>query len=245
MLIFNLLRNLHLDRYYKNYDASLVENIKDIYEGKRCFLLGTGPSINNTNHSCLKNEIIFGTNTIYKDNFFPEFSYYCVSDKNVWKEHKLQIMRERTQLILSGHAGRDYLKNKEEYKNRIYKEPIVLKDLGCIRRNGWKDKDLTHGTYWGNSIMIDCALPVAYWMGFSEVYLLGCDCNYRNIHHFDGEKYTFQKDTKSYYDKHWEKVFDSHILIKQDFEKDNRIIKNATPKSSLLVYDKVKLEEII
>jgi len=240
--MFNTLRNMHLDRYYKNYDPKKVAKLKDIHKGERCFLLGTGPSYRYLDMSKIK-DITFGTNTSYKKFHSP--TYYCVSDKNVWQENKDKILSLDTQLLLSGHAGRDYLANINTYKDIVKKDPVIFKDLGDIKRSGWQDKDLTHGTYWGNSIMIDCCLQVAYWMGFKEVYLIGCECSYKDVHHFDGEKFKFQKDTSRYYDKHWEKVFEAHKIIKKVFEKDGRKIYNTTPGGNLEVYDRVNLEHII
>jgi hypothetical protein len=239
---FNTIRKLHLERYYKNYDPDPVEKIKDLHKGEKCFLLGTGPSYRYLDMSKIKS-ITFGTNTSYKKFHSP--TYYCVSDKNVWQEHKEQILSLNTQLLLSGHAGRDFLANKDNYRKITNTAPIIFKDLGDIKRKGWQDKDLTHGTYWGNTIMVDCALQVAYWMGFKEVYLIGCECSYKDVHHFDGELYKFQKDTPRYYDKHWKKVFKAHEIIKKDFEKDGRKIYNATPGGDLEVYDRVDLEDVI
>jgi len=240
---FDVARNLYINRYYKNYDAELVAKLKDLHNDERCFLVGTGPSLTPEQLKMISEEVVFGTNTAYKIGY--NFDYYCVSDRNVWRDNKEKILKQNTQLLLSGHAGRDFLVNKDKYRKITNTAPIVFKDLGDIKRNGWQDKDLTHGTYWGNSIMIDCCLQVAYWMGFSEVYLLGCDCNYKDKHHFDGEKYDFQADIPAYYDQHWEKVFKAHEIIKEEFEKAEKKIYNATPNSSLEVYERVKLEDII
>ena len=242
--LFDNIRDLHLNRYYKNYDPSMVAQLKNIHKDQQCFLVGTGPSMNLINHSLLKDEIVFGTNTLYKDRDINP-TYYCVSDKGVWHDHKIPILHQDTQLLLSGHAGRDYLANRDKYQDMVAKEPIVFKDLGDIKRDGWIDKDMTKGAYWGNTIMVDLCLQIAYYMGFKEVYLLGCDCNYKGQHHFDGEVFSFQKDTPRYYEEHWEKVFEAHAIVKKEYEKDGRKIFNATPGGSLNVYDRVKLEDIV
>jgi len=240
---FDFMRAWYMKGYYKTYEPDLVQALKYTHDDERCFMVGTGPSLTDEQLDRIRSEITFGTNTAYK--LFFKFTYYCVSDQGVWAKHKKKILEEDTQLLLSGHAGRDYLLFEETYKPYIVNKPVILKDLGDIKREGWKDKDLTHGTYWGNTIMVDCALQVAYWMGFKEVYLIGCDCNYKGSHHFDGERFYFQTDTPAYYDQHWKKVFEAHKIIKEGFENKGRKIYNATPGGDLEVYDRVKLEDIV
>lgn len=234
-----MVRGLHLARYYKNYDSSKVMQLKNIHKYPRCFLVGTGPSLNKTPLHLLEKEIIFGTNTLYKLlhklDILP--LYYCVSDGNVWDKHKEGILELDTTLILSGDAGRSYLQNDEQQS-----KVIVLKDIGDIQRNGWHEKDITKGTYWGYSVMTDNCLQVAFYMGFQTVYLLGCDCDYSDKHHFDNEKYDFQKASL---DKHWDNAFVAYKIIKDGYEKDGRKIYNATVKSKLNVFEKKKLEDII
>jgi len=239
---FDTLRNLHLERYYKNFDPSPIEKLKDLHKDERCFMVGTGPSLTEEKLEMIRKEIVFGTNTSYK--LFFKYAYYCISDKNVWKRHKFPILRENTTLLLSGHAGRDYLKNKEKYKNKIYGEPAVFKDLGDIKRNGWQDKNIKHGTYWGDTIMVDLCLQVAYWMGFKDVYLLGCDCDYSVKEHFDGEKYGFDKKTNRS-PEYWEKVFAAYKEIKKVYDKEGRKIYNATPNGNLNLFERVNLEDIV
>ena len=32
---------------------------------------------------------------------------------------------------------------------------------------------------WGRTVILDFCVPVAQYMGFSEIYLIGCDCDYK------------------------------------------------------------------
>lgn len=239
---FNIIRQLYMNRIYKNYNYDYEQkllSLKDIHKGKTCFLLGTGPSLNNINFELIKDDILFGTNTLYKAlhkyNIKPR--YYCVSDDNVWDKHKDGILEVDSTIILSGNAGRSYLQEHKREKNIL-----VLKDLGCIYHNGWKESDITKGTYWGYSIMVDICLQVAFFMGFETVVLLGCDCNYSGKQHFDGEVYSFQKEKL---DEHWKNAFTSYRFIKDVYEKNNRKIYNAGIESKLDIFEKKKLEEIL
>jgi hypothetical protein len=50
-----------------------LAELKDIHRGKRCFLIGNGPSLKQTDLSLLKNEFTIGTNRIYLA--FPELGF--------------------------------------------------------------------------------------------------------------------------------------------------------------------------
>ena len=56
---------------YKNLVAKNIE-LKDIHKGKRCFILGSGPSIKKENLKPLKNEIVFALNNFYVHEDFAE-----------------------------------------------------------------------------------------------------------------------------------------------------------------------------
>ena len=39
--------------------------LKDTHRGQRCFIIGNGPSLKNTDLALLENEVTFGLNRIY------------------------------------------------------------------------------------------------------------------------------------------------------------------------------------
>src|SRR5262249_17760294 len=49
----------------------------------------------------------------------------------------------------------------------------------------WQSKkmnlEITQRFNWGRTVVLDLCLPLAFGMGFKEVYLVGCDCDYSNI----------------------------------------------------------------
>jgi hypothetical protein len=50
----------------KGYQKRL-RDLRDKHKGKRCFIIGNGPSLKNMDISKLKNEITIGSNGIYKN----------------------------------------------------------------------------------------------------------------------------------------------------------------------------------
>jgi hypothetical protein len=234
--------------FYFKYDSLLKESndklkeLKDRHNGERCFIMATGPSLNKTNLSLLKDEHIIGMNTLYrglnnKNNNIPIPKYYCIiSVKLLIREYK-KIPNLDTFFFLGGHAGRYYLKNKQKFDEISKNKPIVLKeDKKMIVFNEMKT-NLLNGINGGNTVAIAC-LHLAYWLGFSEVYLVGADCDYSGAGHFDGEKGNDRPDKIN----RW---FKAYKICKKAFEKDERKIYNATVGGKLEVFERKRLEEII
>jgi hypothetical protein len=226
--------------YYK-YNSHKLKKFKNIHKGQRCFIIGTGPSLNKTNLSLIKDEIIFGANTLYRglEKFGITCDYYAISDEVVWKKHFDGILGLDTTLFIGDTAGKDYLSNIRFYKKYQKNKPIVIRGLEDIRSEGWLSKDLTKGAYWGSTIIIDICLQAAYYMGFKEVYLLGCDCDYSSSHRFDG------LPTENVVQENWPYVFSAYQIGKEVYENDDREIINATVGGKLEVFKRKELEEVL
>lgn len=238
--IINYLYLLHQFRRYKPQ----IEKFKNIHKNERCFIIGTGPSLNKTNFNLIKKEILFGVNTLYRGykKFGIKCQYYACSDKNVLKNNFKDILRIDTTLFLSSGAAKEYLVKKNLYKKMQKREPILLQEKVPIVSANKFPKDITKGVYWGGTVIIDICLPVAYYMGFSKVYLLGCDCDYSGVHRFDGSKTDTMGMGAS---GEWEPIFTGYRICKKAFEEDNREIINVTVGGKLEIFKRQKLEQII
>lgn len=232
-----------LARRYK-YCTHKIKALKDIHRRQRCFIIGTGPSLNRTNLSLLKDEIVFGVNTLYRglDRFGIACKYYAVSDVEVWKSHFESIMALDTTLLLSSDAAKDYLAKKGFYQKFEKSEPLVINDLGPIWSRGWLIRDLSKGAYWGYTVITDICLQAAYYMGFKEVYLLGCDSDYSGMHRFDGLKTECQGGGAI---GDWSKIFESYQICKNVYEGDGREIINSTVGGKLEIFRRKPLEEVV
>ena len=147
------------------------------------------------------------------------------------------------------YGGRDYLHKKKKYQKYQRREPIVLRRIGHLF-DGWPSQDLSKGICSSVTVTQLC-LQIAYYMGFKEVYLVGCDCDYSGVHHFNDEAYSFQfKGTKDEKFKRWTNwyltnVFDMYSLCKKVFEADGRKIYNSTVGGKLEVFERISLGEVI
>ena len=73
----------------------MFSNYKNKYEGQRCFILGSGPSLVDENLSLIKNEKIFIVNRGYKAlNYgLSHYDFYVCSDKRVYEDNSVEIQK--------------------------------------------------------------------------------------------------------------------------------------------------------
>lgn len=248
------LENLIKYFIYYRHKETLKESEKRLWElknkhkGQKCFIVATGPSLKKTDLSFLKNEIIFGMNTLYKalDRFESTPLYWGVIDENVFEEHHKQILQLDATIFISGDAGRYFLKNKNKFLKMAKNEPIIIRSRHDMYV--WKkiSKDVLKGINGGRTVTIDICIQMAYWMGFSEVYLIGCDTDYTKDHHFDGKRHIHQVSKGSPWTNKMDlkRVLESYEICKKEFEQDGRKIYNATVGGKLEVFERKSLEEI-
>ena len=155
----------------------MLRSFKNKHKGERCFICGTGPSLNKMDLSPLYDEIVFGVNTFYRSGI--PTTYYGITDMHVWFRHKYNYSFLDTQFFISGKVGDLYSRAPIP----MVKEPMVLIDKNHV---GFSH-NIEQGVYSGDSVIYDIGLQVCYYMGFDEVYLIGLDWDYsRKVKHFDG-----------------------------------------------------------
>lgn len=139
---------------------------KDKHVGQRCVIIGNGPSLRNMDLSFLKDEITFGLNRIYllrdQVDFLP--TYYVSINPLVIEQSIAEIRQIPGPKFLSTN-GLPYVDDPDEF--------IFLNSLPHPSFS----KDPANGLWEGYTVTY-VAMQLAYYMGFSEVILIGVD------HHF-------------------------------------------------------------
>lgn len=159
-------------KYKSNSNLKKYENM---YRGKRCFIIGTGPSLTIDDLETLKKngEITFASNKIFKvfehTNWRPNL--YCVIDKLVLQQYEDEIRNvdAKHKLIASGVITENTDENIDFFK--LVHIPFTEEDFPEFSE--CPDRYVVEGftvTY----AMIQWAL----FMGFKEIYLLGIDFDY-------------------------------------------------------------------
>ena len=227
-------------RYNKQYGETTkkLHNLKNKFKNKRCFVLGTGPSLKKTNLNLIKNKILWGVNSLIWEKIGLDITFFGL-DSSVPNVTTKMLNNIAGDLFLFGNASRKYFGSN---KNGFVEKLIAVKKKGSILKKGCFPNDISKFIYGeGGTSVISC-LQLIYYMGFTEVYLLGCDCDYSGGHFTGYERIPFTNHKET---KHWKTVFDAYAICKNEFEKDGKKIYNATVGGKLEVFERKELEDIV
>ena len=141
-----------------------LAGLKNRHKGDRCFIIGNGPSLNRTDLSKISREYTFGLNKIFllfeKVDFYP--SYYVCVNPLVIEQNWPEISRIPAIKFIS-LAGTSYFPQTDD--------TILLR---TIDRPPEFSVDPAYGVWEGGTVTY-CAMQLAYFMGFSQVILIGVD----------------------------------------------------------------------
>lgn len=235
-------------KYYSTnyYQKNRLGQYKGIHKGKRCFIIGNGPSLRMEDLDVLakQREICFGLNLIHmaypNTRWRPD--YICVSDILTIKKNAEKIIKNnKCPLFIADSFLRLY--GDELVDRRImpfcklYSDEIKQYEYGFSR-------DIEQGICNANSVAY-YALQIAAYMGFEEIYLLGMD-NGNWALHFDGE-YLEEADVLR---QNFDWMMESRIIL-QAFQKAEELSKeygykvyNATRGGYLEVHERVDFDKL-
>jgi hypothetical protein len=223
---------------WRRDSISRMRTFHNIHQGKRCFIIGNGPSLKQTDLSLLRNEFTFGMNRLYMA--FPELgfqsTYYVAMNDLVieqcaediaglaipkflsWRGRKWVTPDDRTQFIYSTYTGPGFT------------------------------TDMT-GRVWESATVTYVAMQLAYYMGFSQVVLIGVDHNFITKG-APNTTITSQGDDPNHFNPNYfgkgfrwqlpdlETSELGYRMARQAFEADGREIIDATVGGNLQVFPK-------
>lgn len=226
-----------------------LEEIRNLYRGRRGFIVGNGPSLRPEILDSLVGEISIASNMIhlaFEDTPFRP-TFFTVADVKVWDKLGPADLRHYDRIILSGALD----------PRRTNKPVSVIPQLSAVLEEGSQypfSVDLLEGAYNGYTVSY-LNLQLAYYLGLNPVYLVGFDHRYqqkpgksRLVRELTGENHFSQR-----YRTPGEVVFRAPLdkmtrafEAAQVFAKRNdwRIV-NLTPGSSLEVFEKHHFEDVI
>ncbi|PKO05955.1 MAG: hypothetical protein CVU41_09190 [Chloroflexi bacterium HGW-Chloroflexi-3] len=222
-----------------------LEQFRNIHQGKRCFILGNGPSLKQTDLTKLKHEYTFGMNRIYLafDDMGFETSYYVSVNDLVIEQCANEILELQIPRFVSWRAGKRWLTQQENlfFLYTTYTEPKFAKD---IRNRLWESATVTY-----------VALQIAYYMGFSEVILIGVDHNFETKGKANTTIISLGDDPNHFHPGYFGKGFRWQLpdlemsevgyrMAKEAFEKDGRKVLDATIGGKLSIFEKVDYNKL-
>ena len=145
-----------------------LRELKDIFTGRRAFLIGNGPSLKMEDLEALKNEITFASNKIFLAYESTEWrpDIYCMCDEVVARNIRDKVL-ELPHIKVLADSVRKYLWDDPRAS---FVNPKKSRD-DQSDLTGW---DLIRGANAGHSVL-NLSIKVAYWMGIREIYIIGAD----------------------------------------------------------------------
>jgi hypothetical protein len=220
----------------------------NLHIGKRCFILGNGPSLAKMDLTKIDNEYTFGLNRIYL--LFGEFSfrptYYVAINELVIKQYSEEIRRLEMPKFLNWRYKK--LFNPKDKSNTYINLKLSLRDNF--------QNNMTKPIYSGGTVTY-AALQIAYWMGFQEVILIGVDHNF--VSKGEPNKTEVRKndvDQDHFHPDYFPKGSKWHLpdlrrselayaIARREFEGDGRKILDATIDGKLTVFPKVNYYDVV
>ena len=237
--------------YYKKDDKDRIKAFKNRYKGKRCFIVGNGPSLSEMDLDLLKDEYTFATNRIYnifeKTDWRPNF-YVCV-DPIQLKENIEDIKKmSNTVKFISCRAN---LTDENCYKIND-KRYYVINPYTDYKVEFSREADRYITTH---STVSYVAMQLAVYMGFDAIVLLGFDHNFKVMTDKKNRIIVNDKVEKNHFAAQKESdqniVFDANGA-NRDYEAFKNVasvsnikIINATRGGCLEIFQRENLEEVL
>jgi hypothetical protein len=217
--------------------------LKDMHEGRRAFIIGNGPSLNQTDLSRLRNEFTFGLNRIYL--MFPELGFsttYLVSINDLVIE---QCAGEMAALALPKFfAWRSH---------RHFPATLPLGDIPTFlytTYTGPRFSNDVRGRVWEGATVTNVALQLAFHMGFQQVILIGVDHNFASKGDANKTVVSAGDDPNHFSANYFGKGFRWQLpdldtseigyrLARQAYRKAGREVLDATVGGKLTIFPKV------
>lgn len=248
--IYKINRKFKIANFHLSQNAKYLKSLKNKHLGRRCFIIGNGPSLRTEDLDELKDEITFAFNRIYyifdKTTWRP--TYYCSEDEKVI----LSSIKEINELKIKNkffpvNVPWDY---NIHFKNSIN----YIFEIGDSNVEPKFSEDIVKRIYWGNTVAYT-AIQMAVYMGIKEIYLLGVDHNFSKMINDDGEL-VIDESAKDYFSERYntdkENLYIPNIGIstraflaaKKYAEKNNIKIYNATRGGKLEVFERICFDKV-
>jgi hypothetical protein len=224
-----------------NQRLSLLHNR---HLGERCVLIANGPSLKDMDLSFLRRETTIGLNKIFLGfktfHFYPK--YYVAVNPKVIEQSRHEIAAMNCVKFISKNCSHLVKEDGLTYLITTSGQPLPFsKDICQVLHEGWTV------TY--------VALQIVYYLGFSEVVIIGLDHRYKYTgnsnepHRLDGPDPNHFCDTYFGYGQDWDNPDlqhseDSFRKARAAFEADGRHILDATLDGACTVFEKADYRQL-
>ena len=228
-----------------NERSLTMGDLENGFTGKRCFIIGNGPSLRTTDLRPLASEYTIGLNRIYLnyENMGFEPTFYCAVNLHVLEQFSQEIDVLNSIKFLRSGSEKHFRNRRNTFFMASTGDSDFVENIGSLRWcEGWTV------TY--------CAMQVAFSLGFHEVVLVGVDHSFPE----SGEPNTLVTACGSdhnhfhpdYFGRgvRWqypdlERSEQSYATARRVYEKNGRRIIDATIGGKLRVFPRVDYHKVI
>jgi hypothetical protein len=227
------------------HSARLLRAHRASHAGERCFVIGNGPSLRETDLSLLRGEQTFGLNRIYLlfEKLGFATSYVVAVNDHVLRQSGHEIATVASQKFLTSRSRGSIGRRDDVAFVRSRSDGLGF-STDPVRFGLWEGATVTY-----------VALQLAYYLGFEEVVLVGVDHSFStegpahqlvvgngaDRDHFDpryfGTGYQWQLPDLAASEQ-------AYGLARKAFEADGRRVVDATVDGKLAVFPKVRYAEV-
>lgn len=229
---------------WRVHSMRLLSEYQDIHHGRRCFIIGNGPSLKKTDLSRLRGEYTFGLNRIYL--MFPELgfttTYYLSVNSLVIEQCASEIRALPIPKFLSwrSHGLIDPTPDMA-FLHTTYTGPKFAIDV--------------RGRLWEGATVTYVAMQLAYYMGFETVILIGVDHSFTTQGKPNTTVTSQGDDPDHFHAGYFGKGFRwqlpdldtserAYWMAHQAYERAGRRILDATIDGKLTIYPKVSYDSL-
>ncbi len=218
--------------------------LRDKHAGERCFIIGNGPSLKNTDLKKLKNENTIGMNRIYLA--FPDLGFttsYYLSVNDLVVEQCAGDIRQLEIPSFISWRGRKWVAPAENlhYLYTTYTGPKFGTNAA--------------GRLWEGATVTYVAMQLAFHLGFKQVILIGVDHNFETKGKPNETVVSQGDDPNHFSPAYFGKGFRwqlpdldtserGYIMAREAYKSAGREIVDATVGGKLTVFPKVPYESL-
>lgn len=174
-------RNYQLAHFRSTKWGHKLQGLRDQYAGKRCFIIGNGPSLCAEDLEKLVNEYTFAFNRIYYifDQTAWRPTFYCTQDAKIAKASAVEIREKITTPYLFAPINLKWYEDVDISSDYFFSPKQAGEQVPEF------SEDIPRYIGVGNTVAYT-AMQLAVYMGFSKIYLLGVDHSFQTYQDKDG-----------------------------------------------------------
>lgn len=230
---------------YEDNRFLCLKALKGKYTGKRCFITCTGPSLTIEDLEKLKNEYVFGMNSICmihdKTDWKPDF--FGIQDPAVFVKLKDTLLNTDNGIVFAPYEFRKFLNTPKDWIYFHISGAYHLYDRKYNEKFWSNFSDDCYVTVYDGFSITYSLIQIAIYLGFDEIFLIGADCSYT------GSKQHFIEHGHLVKGQHiftaGDRNIASYIKAKEYADTHNIKIVNVTRGGKLEVFLRKTLEEVL